>query len=124
MYAYEDDPSHQKSVGERRPTLAHDASLAASNGSRRSPGDALRAGLNMPERGERMSKSSSEESVRSDAVLGDPASTAGTCSGLECASTEWMSEKGDCMRGLGACPSSKSRDPVRGVLYAEVDVNA
>ena len=108
-------------MGERRSMLAQDsASDPTSNGS----SSTRTGGLNMPERGERMSKSSSEESVRSDAVLGDLASTAGTCSGLERASAEWISEKGDCMRGLGACPSSKSRDPVRGVLYAEVDVNA
>ena len=93
----------------------------------------------MPERGDSTSNSSSESSVKSEAMLGDctrgdansaPAECgAGTYSGLLLrASTEWMSEKGDWTREPGfrsgsvyadAGPTSETSDPPRGVLYED-----
>ena len=63
-----------------------------------------------------------------DCTRGEPNGdlAAKTCSGLLRASTEWMSEKGDCMREAGVVgssfmtrPLSDIREPPRGVWNAE-----
>ena len=122
------DRPAQKSVGERRPTLAHDASLATSKGS----SSARAGGLNVPQRGSSASKSSSDANVSSDAVLmlpGDCARAAAPPGLAKRGEAACTSENGDMTRGDGEATwervggvggvSGSTRRELRGVVYEE-----